>query len=102
MVRYSGVSLAHMVKTVSRIELKMNPGDEVSEVTVRLSSDLVSCLRENEPRAPISSLLSREDGRPIEISDLQVSAPTMNSRRRTESASAEIYVDGLGSTVFRR
>lgn len=77
------------------LELQINPGDEVSEVTVRLSADLMSSLKEDQPLLRISSLLSKGDGRPIEISDVQMSATTLNARRRLKSGSAEIHVDGL-------
>jgi hypothetical protein len=77
------------------IELAVNPGDEVSDVTVRLSANLMSCLSEGEPLIRISSLLSREAGRPVEISDVQISGATMNASRRLTSGSAEIRVDVL-------
>lgn len=94
-----GEVFGHVISSHSndRIEmaLQMNPGDEVSAVTVHFPADLISYLPDGEPLLKINSLLSKDGGRPIEISDLQMSASTMNAHRRLRPGTAEIHVDGM-------
>lgn len=77
------------------IELRMQPGDEVSLVSVRIPVQYSARGADAEPLLTISSVLANEDGRPIEISDLEISGAGMNIYRKLNTVSAEIYTVGV-------
>jgi hypothetical protein len=82
------------------VQVKIKPGDQGVEIAVRMPP---AQLAAHDPAKPVLSIASRlmaGDDLPVEISDLNISAPGVYLYSRLSKLTAEIYVDDLTKVIM--